>query len=247
MWLEPWFNDPLLQDGVAFILTLLSSLAFLRLMDAIAHRGVIDGRLSRKIIHIATGPIFILCWNLFSRGPTARWAAALVPLLITLQFALVGLGVMEDPAAIQAMTRSGDRREILQGPLYYGIVFVACTLIFWRTSPVGMIALLVMCGGDGLADIFGRRFGRRRLPYSRGKTWIGSLSMLTGGFLFSWVFLLAFNAWGVFQPSLDMVPATGNLLLICLACTLVEALPFKDIDNLTTTVTALVIGWLAYF
>ena len=43
-------------------------------------------------------------------------------------------------AAVQAMTRHGDAREILRGPLYYGLVFVVCTVLFWRHSPVGMLA-----------------------------------------------------------------------------------------------------------
>jgi len=54
------------------------------------------------------------------------------------------------------MSRNGDRREILRGPLYYGIIFVVMTLVFWKDSPIGMVAVMLMCGGDGLADIMGR-------------------------------------------------------------------------------------------
>jgi phytol kinase len=78
-----------------------------------------------------------------------------VPFAITVQFALIGLGVMKDEASVKAMSRSGDRREILRGPLFYGIVFVVMTLVFWKSSPVGMLALMLMCGGDGMADILG--------------------------------------------------------------------------------------------
>ena len=35
-------------------------------------------------------------------------------------------------------------------------VMVVTTAVFWRTSPSGLAALSLMCGGDGLADIVGR-------------------------------------------------------------------------------------------
>jgi phytol kinase len=120
---------------IALVLTFVIALAWLRLMDFAAHRGWIESRLSRKIIHIGTGPIFVLCWLMFPDVWYARWLAALVPLLITAQFALVGLGVMKDEASVKAMSRTGDRREILRGPLFYGIVFVVMTLVYWKDAP----------------------------------------------------------------------------------------------------------------
>src|SRR5512141_1964997 len=82
----------LMNSIVAAILTLLIALVFLRLMDFLAGRGWIEPRLSRKLIHIGTGPIFVLCWLMFPPAPESRWLAALVPLMIVAQFALVGLG-----------------------------------------------------------------------------------------------------------------------------------------------------------
>ena len=113
MWLEPYFENKVAQDIVATLATFALAVAWLRLVDALAHRGLLAQRLSRKIIHIGTGPLFVLCWNLFSAEPWARWAAALVPLAITGQFVAVGLGWLRDEAAVKAMTRAGDAREIL--------------------------------------------------------------------------------------------------------------------------------------
>ncbi len=244
MWLAPFFANDWLQDIVATLLTFAVSLGWLRFMDAVAHRGLISQQLSRKIIHIGTGPIFVLAWNLFSGAPQARWLAALVPLAITGQFALVGLGMMKDDAAVQAMTRTGDPREILRGPLYYGIVFVLTTLIFWIHSPVGILALMIMCGGDGLADVFGRRWGGSKLPWSSGKSWLGSAAMLVGSFGFGYAYLMIFSALGHFDPA----PGTGStaaaVFVISALATLVESLPLRDIDNLTITLAALIGAWL---
>lgn len=225
---------------LALIITFAAALTWLRLNDFAAHRGWISSHLSRKIIHMGTGPIFVLCWLLFDNAASARYLAALVPLAITAQFVLVGLGIIQDEAAVQAMSRTGDRREILRGPLFYGIVFVALTVIYWKDSPTGMIALMLMCGGDGLADILGRRWGKTRLPWAAGKSWIGSLGMLLGGWTFAVGILAAYAAAGIFAGPLSayLLPITW----IALVGTLVESLPLSDIDNLTVTLTAVALG-----
>ncbi|HEB64529.1 MAG TPA: phosphatidate cytidylyltransferase [Chloroflexi bacterium] len=225
----------------ATLVTFAAALAWLRLMDFAAERGWLDSHLSRKLIHIGTGPIFLLCWLLFPEIPVSRWLAALVPLAITAQFALVGLGIIQDEAAVQAMSRTGDRGEILRGPLYYGVMFVLLTLLFWKEHPAGMVALLMMCGGDGLADVVGRRIPSPALPWSRRKTLAGSLSVWLGGWIASWAILEIYTAAGVFAP-----PAGGwalPLLAVGLVAALVESLPFRDVDNITMTLAALLAAW----
>ena len=46
---------------LATLLTFVIAILFLRLMDFIAHHGWVESGLSRKLIHIGTGPIFVLC------------------------------------------------------------------------------------------------------------------------------------------------------------------------------------------
>jgi phytol kinase len=246
MWLASYFTNNWAQDVVATLLTFAVALGWLRLMDALAARHVIGQTLSRKLIHIGTGPIFVLCWNLFSDQTAARFLAALVPLAITAQFVLVGAGVIKDPAAVQAMSRTGDRREILRGPLYYGIVFVVCTLVFWRTSPAGILALMLMCGGDGLADLIGRRWGSAKLPMNPAKSWAGSAAMLLAGFAFAFIFVAFFSSLGLFGARLVLADIAWKTGLVALAATLVEALPIRDLDNLTITATAVVLAILLF-
>jgi phytol kinase len=229
---------------LATLLTFAIAVLFLRLMNYLAQRGWIESKLSRKFIHIGTGPIFVLCWLMYPNVPISRWLAALIPLLITAQFALVGTGIIKDEAAVKAMSRSGDRREILRGPLFYGLVFVAVTLLYWKDSLIGIPALMMMCGGDGIADIVGRRVRSVRLPWSREKSLAGSLSVFAGGWLVT-LFIFAVYVWaGVFSG-----PVTRFLLpitLIGLGAMLVESLPFKDVDNITLTVVSALIGHLVF-
>jgi phytol kinase len=229
---------------LALFLTFLAALIWLRVNDFTAQKGWVESQLSRKIIHIGTGPIFVLCWLLFPGNPFDRYLAALVPGLITLQFILVGFGVIKDEAAVEAMSRTGNPREILRGPMFYGIVFVVLTIIYWLDSPIGIIGLMLMCGGDGLADIIGRRFGKRKLPWSPQKTWLGSLGMLMGGLLLAVVVMSVFIASGTFHGSITnfFLP----IVIIAAVGTLVESLPIRDIDNVSVTVVAIIVGHLFF-
>jgi phytol kinase len=225
---------------IALVITFALALLWLRVNDFLAHRGLVSGPLSRKIIHMGTGPIFVLCWLLFTDTPSARWLAALVPLAITFQFALIGLGVMKDQQSVDAMSRNGDRREILRGPLFYGIVFVLLTIFYWKSSPIGIVALMLLCGGDGLADIIGKRVKSPKLPWSPRKTVGGLISVFVGGWLFSVGVTAAFIAAKAFAG-----PLSNYLLgitVISLVGMLVESLPFTDIDNLTVPAVAVLIG-----
>ncbi|HVM71446.1 MAG TPA: phosphatidate cytidylyltransferase [Anaerolineales bacterium] len=231
---------------LALFITLVLALAEIRALDFAAHRGWIESRLSRKLIHILTGPLFVLCW-LFFPSPDLwyyRWLAALVPLLFTVQFALIGLGIVKDEASVKAMSRNGDRREILRGPLFYGIIFVIMTLVFWKDSPIGMVAVMLMCGGDGLADILGRGLRSPKLPWNKDKSVAGSLGMLLGGWVLTAFILFVFVLKGVFPG-----PFTGYLLpvtYLAVLAMLVESLPIKDVDNITVTLAAVILGYLLF-
>lgn len=229
---------------LATLFTFAIAVFFLRLMDYVAHRGWIESRLSRKLIHIGTGPIFVLCWLMYLDVPISRWLATLVPLLITMQFVLVGTGLIKDEAAVKAMSRTGDRREILRGPLFYGVVFVAVTLIYWKDSLVGIPALMMMCGGDGIADIVGRRVKSPKLPWSREKSLAGSVSVFLGGWLLT-MLIFAIYVWaGAFSgPVTRFLPP---VTWIALGAMLTESLPFKDVDNITLTVVSVLIGHLVF-
>jgi len=229
---------------MALVITFALSLAFLRLMDFIAHRGWMDSKMSRKVIHIGTGPLFVLCWLMFNNAPEARWLAALVPFSITVQFALIGLGVIKDEASVKAMSRTGDPKEILRGPLFYGIMFVALTLIFWKDSPVGIVALMMLCGGDGIADMVGRNIKSPKLSWSLEKSIAGSIGVFAGGWILAALVMFIYIQAGIFPASFSsyLLPLTW----IALGTTIVESLPFKDVDNITATVVAAVMGWFLF-
>jgi phytol kinase len=228
----------------AVVITFSIALAWLRFMDWVAARGYVDNRLSRKIIHVGTGPFFVLCWLLFPDNQYSRYLASLVPLLFTIQFTLIGIGVIKDQATVDAICRTGNPREMLLGPLFYGIVFVALTIIYWTDSPIGIIALMLLCGGDGLADIFGSKIKSKRLPWSKQKSIAGTSSMFIGGWVFSILMMIVFILAGRFLLTISEIIYPVTILV--LIGTAVESLPFHDVDNLTIPAAIMAAGNLFF-
>jgi phytol kinase len=104
---------------------------------------------------------------------------------------------------------------------------------------------MLMCGGDGLADIIGRRWGTHKLPLNPDKSWAGSAAMFGGSFGLALAMLVWFNTLGLFAASLNLGSTAGIVAAIALVGTMVEALPLRDVDNLTLTGAAVVLGlWL---
>lgn len=249
MWLSPFFTSPYWEDAAASAITLAICVLWLASVNALVKAGILEQRLSRKVVHIFTGPIFLLCWNLFSSLTSAPLSAALVPFLITSQFLLTGLGLLSDPETVASICRTGNPRELLYGPLFYGITFVIVTTAFWRHSPVGILALMVLCGGDGLAEVVGRRFGsapEQKLPWAPTKSWPGTLAMFLGSFLFGFSFVSFFHFCGNFDPPLYLMTTAVVILIISVAAALVESLCWEHWDNVVVPVLVLGLGQLAF-
>jgi len=107
-----------------------------------------------------------------------------------------------------------------------------------------MTALMMMCGGDGVADLVGRHFKSPKLFHSPQKSVAGSLGVFFGGWIMS-AFVLGVYVWlGIFAGPFSrfLLPVT----LIAIVATLIESLPQKDVDNITVTLSAAVMGYLLF-
>ncbi|KAH9603930.1 hypothetical protein KSS87_018014 [Heliosperma pusillum] len=162
-------------------------------------------KLNRKLVHISIGLAFMLCWPLFSSGSRGAVLASLIPGVNILRMLVIGLGLQKDEATVTSMSRFGDHRELLKGPMYYAATITFACVYYWRTSPIGIGAICNLCAGDGLADIVGRRFGKHKLPYNQEKSFAGSIAMLIAGFLTSVAFMLYFSQFGFIPVSWDLV------------------------------------------
>ncbi|XP_071707610.1 probable phytol kinase 1, chloroplastic isoform X2 [Rutidosis leptorrhynchoides] len=178
-------SGPVLQDAGATVIVVAGAYALVAGFDYLTKRQIVEQNLSRKLVHILSGLLYMGCWPLFSTSTNARYFAALVPLLNCTRLLVHGFSLVTNEDLIKSVTRDGKPEELLRGPLYYVMMLILCSLLFWRESPIGVVALSMMCGGDGIADIMGRRFGIHKIPYNLQKSWCGSVSMFTVGFLVS--------------------------------------------------------------
>ncbi|CAM9437336.1 unnamed protein product, partial [Phaeothamnion confervicola] len=220
-----------------------AAVGWVHLWTTLHRRGAISSKVSRKIIHCGSGPLFMLLWPLFSPLPTARYVAAIVPFLQAVRLTLAGLGRGGNDLAA-AVAREGDAREALQGPLLYVLVLTAGTVLEWRTSMVGLLAICQMAAGDGLADLVGRRFGGVKWWFSKDKSYVGSLAFMVGGFAVSMALVAWFHAAGCL--ALSPAAAALRIAAVSLACALVEVAPVAGDDNVSVPVAAAVLSRLLF-
>ncbi|GMH33132.1 hypothetical protein BSKO_00966 [Bryopsis sp. KO-2023] len=230
-------SQPVVRDVGALTLTVVGSILWVKIFDYFCKRGYLEQKLSRKLVHITTGPIFAFCWVLFSQAEYARYIAAIVPAANCVRLLSVGAGYTTDEGLTKTLSRENKREELLRGPFFYTIVMGVATVAFWRESTIGFVMLGMMCGGDGLADVIGRRIGKNKLPWNTDKTVEGSVAMFFGGMLMALGLLSFYQSVGY----LTLTPDTFYMVLgPALVATLVESLPITTIidDNLTVPVAA---------
>ncbi|KAK2973388.1 hypothetical protein RJ640_022199 [Escallonia rubra] len=236
----------LLQDAGAAAVVMAGAYALVSTFNYLTQRNLIEQSLSRKLVHILSGLLFVGFWPIFSTSTEARYFASLVPLVNCLRLVIHGFSLATDEGLIQSVTREGKPEELLRGPLYYVLVLILCALVFWRESPVGVISLAMMCGGDGVADIMGRRFGDLKIPYNQQKSWAGSISMFVVGFVISIGMLYYFSVLGYFK--LDWICTIKRVALVSLVATVVESLPTTEImdDNISVPLTSMLVAYLSF-
>lgn len=133
------------------------------------------------------------------------------------------------------MTRTGNRKELLLGPLLYGLTFILTTCYFWIDSFTGIIASIILSVGDGFSGLIGERYSKvskYQLPHNRLKTWQGTISF----FISSVIFCLFFVHFFEFQVSLMFYT---KIILTSFVSALVESLPLKEWDNIIVYIFAL--------
>jgi len=200
-----------------------------------------------------TGPIFILCWPLYSPSydPWSRVLAATVPLSATLYFYLVGHGYITDPKLIQGSSRSGDKEELLGGPLLYGLSHAIICLVSFQTIP-GCISILMLCVGDGLAEVVGKRVASPSLPWNKSKTVAGFLGCFLGGTIASLAMIyILFDTEVITTHNNDnnrVVPIQYVVGMVGLGSAVVESVCTSEYsDNIAVPLFSLIASTFVYY
>lgn len=124
-------------------------------------------------------------------------------------------------------SRERDKGHIVLGPITLGLGALLALLFY--PDPAASIAVYALAFGDGLASLTGKILGRNHFKFIPDKTLEGSFSCFISVFIASLV--VTRGLW-------------WESLLIAFGTTLLEVLPFKDIDNIIIPLGA---GFIAVF
>ncbi len=246
---EPYTPSLIYRDISSTLLCIVGATLFVKAITYPAARGWLESRDARKIIHTLSAPLFVLLWPIFSNAYGARVFASIVPLLNALRLFLAGTGGGNDNQSLSgrgaeaelagAISRSGDAKESLGGPFIYVVILLVCTLIFWTDSPIGVVSVATMAGGDGLADLIGRRAGSNNSwIFNKSKSVAGSAAFVFGSFCTSFGLISWLTSMGSLDTlGLSSMTLVWRLLAVAFICAGVELIPVVD-DNWSVPLSA---------
>jgi phytol kinase len=232
----------LIWDIIAMIISIVAVMLVVLINGAIQKSGKLSADVTRKIVHIFAAPVFLVTWWLYSGTAYSRYFALVVPILFVLLFVGIGTGKVVNEAFVGSMSRSGDASELLKGTLYYALIICIVTFL-WFYSPAGnptaFVILGCLAGGDGLADVIGRKYGGAKKFGVSGaeKTIAGSIGMLIGSFLFSYILIAIFS---LEYATLNLVMLFLPVLIISIVAMIVEAITPKNLDNWTVPIAVVI-------
>ncbi|MBI3124314.1 MAG: phosphatidate cytidylyltransferase [Ignavibacteriales bacterium] len=201
------------------IVSLVYVFGVVAIMDLAVKKGFPQD-LSRKVVHVAAGS-WLIFWLVYDSSHWTKYLNITAAFIWTILLLLKGFTAKPDDQAVKTMTRTGDRKELLRGPLYFTLVMNLLGTVFYST-PFALTAMGFLTWGDGLAPVVGTRYGKHSYKVFSNKTIEGSITFfvfgLTGAVLFNILFGQTINL---------------KFMLLCAAvATIVEGISPKDFDNI---------------
>jgi phytol kinase len=175
----------------------------------------------RKVVHIGTGNVILLAWLL----QLPAW----VGILSAIVAGIVTLVSYRLP--ILPGVNSVGRKSL--GTFFYAVSIGMVSAVFWplELPYYGVIGILIMAWGDGMAAIIGQRFGKH--PYlilGNTKSWEGTLTMLGVSYAIVSIVLLSVHG-NIWQTWVVGIP-------VAIAATAIESIAQWGLDNLTVPLSS---------
>ena len=181
--------------------------------------------LSRKIIHIGTGPVILLA-SLFDIPKNLAFFSAL--------FITLGLGINYQYRLLPAI-EDIERKSF--GTIAYGISITLLLLLFWpRYESSISIGVLSMAFGDGLAGLIGRSINSPKWSV------LGQSKSIAGTFTMGSVVAITTASISTIN---NLEIQSVEIIVISLIATFLEQISPWGIDNITVPIGVTCIGiWL---
>lgn len=227
-----FFDLPVVwHNALVMLLTFAYVFSVPPLMDWLVTNHGLPRDISRKITHICAGSVIIFL-PLFREGDWSHYLNITVFAVWTVLLIQKGLFAADDDQAVKTMTRTGDKRELLKGTLYFVIVAMICGTLYYKQF-AGVLAMAVLGWGDGLAPIVGTRMGKMKYKVLSDKSVEGSLAFLACSLLASLFFV-----WLIVPAAYDPV----KIAMIVVAATIIEGISPKEVDNILIPVAVIALA-----
>ena len=197
---------------IIFYLSLLFSITFIYKLFRPNNKELL-----RKIIHIGVGPLIPLAKFLEINQNLAQYIAALVSILVLINYIYRLFPIIEDI----------DRKSF--GTLFYCLSLFILITFYWEKDPLSLFAgVFIMSFGDGLAGLLGKNLKSKNwIIFNQKKSLIGTATM----FLVSLIITGSLAYYGSHEISFF-------LPLIALLATTTEQFSIAGIDNLCVPVVS---------
>jgi phytol kinase len=201
---------------------------------------------TRKIVHIGVGNWILLAPLLFVHWYIAIIGPVCFIIINTLSYYKNIFSAME-------LQRSNA------GTIYYSVALTLIVAFFWlRTDqvywlrdmrPFAVVGILAMAWGDGMASVFGEKWGKK-LAIDFGttrKSLAGSSAMLIFAFLTIFISTHIFALTNpLFLPGYRLEQNLLYSALTALAATAVEFIPSRGFDNLFVPIISALVYYLLW-
>ena len=181
--------------------------------------------LSRKIIHIGTGPVILLAWLFDIPKNIAFGSAFFITIILGVNYQYRLMPTIEDI----------ERKSF--GTIAYGISITVLLLLFWPHYALSIsLGILSMAFGDGLAGLIGRSI--------KSPTWsvLGQTKSIAGTLTMGTVVAMT-TAAITFIHNIAIQPL--EIIFIALIATFLEQISPLGIDNITVPIGVTCIAiWL---
>jgi len=181
--------------------------------------------LSRKIIHIGTGPVILFAWLFDIPKNIAFFSALFITIALGINYKYRLLPAIEDV----------ERKSF--GTIAYGISITVLLLLFWpRHASSISIGVLSMAFGDGLAGLIGKSIHSPKWSVlGQSKSIAGTVTMAAV------VAITTATISSINNLEIQLV----EIIVISLVATLLEQISPLGIDNITVPIGVTCLGiWL---
>jgi dolichol kinase len=203
----------------------------------ITEKGIKNKVLSRKILHIMVGNIAFLLPIFLTKEIMAFIAAA--PFII---FTFL----MSSHTPIKSIKGKTSSAGHSMGLVYYSITWTILAYIFFDTMVVIAIAIFSMSYGDGLASIFGVKYGRKKYNITGDeKSYIGTIAMFFFTFVMIIIAILYYQFINQYFFSFSLISVIF-ILVLSMVGAIVEGLTPKGLDNLTVPFVISILFWYIF-